>query len=690
MSRPFLGVQVIARDEEETLLRCLESVRSVAEEWIVVDTGSRDRTAELARAFGADVLHVPWEEDFAKVRNAGLAHSRAEWVLCLDADEVLNEADPAWLDVLRQSDADGFWLQIDNLIGPGAGDRVHHQALRLFRRRDGIGFSGRIHEDIIPSILRLRGTPKFSSCPWRILHDGYLPDVLKKKNKAQRNLRLLRLSLREHPKNPFYLYNVGITWCQLDRPEKAARWMFRAMKATPPQAPYRPSLCRDLAVVLLSLGQYREVELLLRPELEHYPEYADLHLLFAEALRAQGFWEEAVEAYRKAASCPASHRYVHTAGANRFRPLHAAATLCLELERFDEAEQLERRALAALPGWEAALRGFAEAKMAKGESDADVLIELAALGGKPPNPRSLTRAMAGIGADPIVLDLLRQHPPALSDEEGRLLSIRCLLATGQYAEAYRSLDQWLDVRKNQGQSLLPGRIMELALCRWAEDLPLPQGFYRHVPPSMHAVYDAVDRWMTGEVTRRAEAMANREMSDRRLGRRFVAALIRRAIRLRLLPTAERLAAHPWGPFDLVQAKALYREGFVYEAAYRLLDLLDRRELDAEGLFLLGELLYDKGHSDQAARLFEQSLALRPDFERARAGAAAAALQSARRLLLEAAEQHPHPEVFAEELRALEQAHRLLAGLRWHTRWHGRRRRNRRESAADLPLHDRPQ
>ncbi|MDI3257376.1 MAG: glycosyltransferase [Kyrpidia sp.] len=680
MGKPFLGVQILARDVEATLLRCLESTRRVADEWIVVDTGSRDRTVELARAFGAEVVQVPWEDDFSKARNAGLARARAEWVLCIDADEELTDADPAWLDVLRNTDADSFWMVIENVLGPESTDRLFHRALRLFRRRPGVAFRGRIHEEVAPSTPRSPENRGLQTCPWRIVHCGYRPEVLLHRDKARRNLHLLRLALRDRPQDPFYLYQIGVTWCQLGRLDKAARWMTRAVTLTPPGAPYRPTLFRDLGMVWLALGRFREIELTLRPELERYPDYADLHVIFADALRAQGFWEEAVDAYLRAASCPPSDQYVHSIGTNSFRPLHAAAELYLEMERWEEAERLARRAVAASPGWEPALLTLAEILVARGLADSDIVIELAPFAGKPPDRRLLVRTLAYIGADQAALDLLERNGGQPGEEEERTLRIRCLMGTGRYGEACREMEVRFH-QDNPGSSRPTEEVMDFALARWAEDLPLPHRFYSHLDDRLRPVYDGLDRWMAGDI-RAISKMANVIGP----GRDVVCALIERAVHLHLLPTAERLTTLPWGPFGLTLAKALYREGFVYPAADRMLDLLARRELDAEGIYLLGELLYDKGHWDRAAELFEQSLAL--GFPHARAAAAAAAIQSAREMLEEAAAQHPEPGRFAEERDALEKAVRLLNGLGWHTRWRGRGRRNRRESTADLPLYDR--
>src|SRR5262245_57509130 len=91
--RPLLSLTMIVRNEEESLDRCLASARGLADELIVVDTGSTDRTVEIARAHGASVHHFKWCDDFAAARNVALRHATGQWCLHLDADEWVVEAE---------------------------------------------------------------------------------------------------------------------------------------------------------------------------------------------------------------------------------------------------------------------------------------------------------------------------------------------------------------------------------------------------------------------------------------------------------------------------------------------------------------------------------------------------------------------------------------------------------------------
>ena len=80
---------MIVRDEEKNLVRCLKSVVPVVDELIIVDTGSKDNTIDIAKEFGAKVFLFEWCDDFAAARNESLKHATGDWILQLDADDEL-------------------------------------------------------------------------------------------------------------------------------------------------------------------------------------------------------------------------------------------------------------------------------------------------------------------------------------------------------------------------------------------------------------------------------------------------------------------------------------------------------------------------------------------------------------------------------------------------------------------------
>ncbi|RPI67925.1 MAG: glycosyltransferase family 2 protein, partial [Geobacteraceae bacterium] len=84
---------MIVKNEQSHLARCLRSVKPLVDEMIVVDTGSSDRTQDIAKIFGAKVFEFPWNNDFSKARNFSLSKAAGNWILVLDADETISVKD---------------------------------------------------------------------------------------------------------------------------------------------------------------------------------------------------------------------------------------------------------------------------------------------------------------------------------------------------------------------------------------------------------------------------------------------------------------------------------------------------------------------------------------------------------------------------------------------------------------------
>src|SRR5438132_6424759 len=91
---------LMVRNEEAALPGCLQSVAGIADEIIVVDTGSTDRTKDVAAGFGAKVFDFPWVDSFAAARNECLRHASHEWIFWLDADDRLDEENQGKLQAL--------------------------------------------------------------------------------------------------------------------------------------------------------------------------------------------------------------------------------------------------------------------------------------------------------------------------------------------------------------------------------------------------------------------------------------------------------------------------------------------------------------------------------------------------------------------------------------------------------------
>ncbi len=209
---PQISLMVIARDEAALVGDCLASARGLADEVVLLDTGSRDATPQIAAALGARVIPWTWCEDFAAARNAALEHVRGDWVLLLDADERL--ADGARSVIRKAVEVGGFDCGLLPLHNASAVDAEFDSVLagharigepvllaRLVRRTPDLRWEGLVHESLTswlraqPRVLRVLGRAP-------IIHLGYAPSLTESRGKLERNLLLLRRQCAQTPDDP--------------------------------------------------------------------------------------------------------------------------------------------------------------------------------------------------------------------------------------------------------------------------------------------------------------------------------------------------------------------------------------------------------------------------------------------------------------------------------------------------------
>jgi tetratricopeptide (TPR) repeat protein len=282
---PRVSLTMIVKNEEANLRACLDSAADLVHEIVVVDTGSTDRTREVAARYGAKVVTFPWCDHFAAARNVSLDHATGDWIFWLDADEWLDEPNRRSLRdqfaplgeenvayVMRQR-----CLLQASLTGPPTAVTEDVAQVRLFRRLPGIRWQYRVHEQILPAILHQGG----AACPAdvTIQHAGY-QDAVVLRHKKERNLRLLGLDDAESPNNPFILFNLGWTYFLLGRPGEALLFLQRSLALNPPDEGIVRKLYALLGRVHYALGQREQALAVCREGRTRYADHAEL--LFQE------------------------------------------------------------------------------------------------------------------------------------------------------------------------------------------------------------------------------------------------------------------------------------------------------------------------------------------------------------------------------------------------------------------------
>lgn len=144
---------MIVKNEEQHLPRCLESIRGLMDEIIIVDTGSSDRTKEIAAAYGAQILNFTWCDDFAAARNFAFSKASMDYCMWLDADDVLEETDRQRFLALKSSlspDTDVVMMRYHTAFNPDGTPSFTYYRERLLRRASGFFWEGAVHEAIAP------------------------------------------------------------------------------------------------------------------------------------------------------------------------------------------------------------------------------------------------------------------------------------------------------------------------------------------------------------------------------------------------------------------------------------------------------------------------------------------------------------------------------------------------------------
>src|SRR4051812_32082242 len=285
-AKPVEGLTVslcmIVRDEETMLPRCLDAVAEHVDEIVIVDTGSTDATMDIARSYGATVIETEWTGDFGAARNVSFDAATCDWIVYLDADEVLGEGQGARLrELTGRVWREAFFLVETNHTGDlEDGTSVHHNALRVFRNRPEYRFTGRIHEQIAHT-LPAHLVERIETTDIRMEHYGYLGVVREEKDKSRRNLELLERQLAEQGETPFLHFNLGSENAALRQHEQALEH-FRAawdeMRNDPDLLTfgYAPSLVNRLAHTLRVLGLRAELEEHAADALKLFPAFTDL------------------------------------------------------------------------------------------------------------------------------------------------------------------------------------------------------------------------------------------------------------------------------------------------------------------------------------------------------------------------------------------------------------------------------
>jgi len=295
MSGVLLSAALIVKNEERFLEQCLLSIKEIVDETVVVDTGSTDRTKQIAKECGARLHDFKWTDDFAAARNCALDRSRGEWILYIDADE---RARPCPASHLRSQLSNSAYVGYYVLLHPRPGFTPYRE-LRLFRNDPRIRFQGIIHESIWPGIHDYRAAQRgqIGQSDLVLDHEGYEGD---QHVKHLRNLPLLRRALMEDPGRVFSWCHLANVYLALGKRRLAKTTLRRALAQVRKHRRHLPDDSLPyIGLIRWELSRRRDVEPLLAEALERFPRNFELRWLQGKALMSAGRFGEAVPIFER-------------------------------------------------------------------------------------------------------------------------------------------------------------------------------------------------------------------------------------------------------------------------------------------------------------------------------------------------------------------------------------------------------
>ena len=273
MSKMPISVCIIAKNEEKYIEECLKKLQPYGFEIVVTDTGSTDRTKEIAEKYADKVIDFEWINDFSAAKNFCASHASNNWILSLDCDEYMESVDLRILRVLLQQKPKQVGvIRMKNIQLRENGELGYSvdNLPRLYNRNYYI-FEKPIHEQLVPKKNDSEILEGFLM-PMEVIHHGYAIDGEAMVKKQERNLEILYEGIKQEPENPYFYFQAGCSLQVLKRYDEAAQMYEKGISLNPdPARTYVVEMVMSLANVYVELERVEDAMALMEQNAATFP-----------------------------------------------------------------------------------------------------------------------------------------------------------------------------------------------------------------------------------------------------------------------------------------------------------------------------------------------------------------------------------------------------------------------------------
>ncbi|NMI03905.1 glycosyltransferase [Paenibacillus sp. SZ31] len=280
---------MIVKNEEKYIERCLESVKHVVNEVIIVDTGSNDATIDIANKYTTNIHFFDWVNDFSAARNFAIKHAKSDYILVMDADEYLEEDVDLQKDLIK--DYDYYVFNIKNHMK--FNKSFSHTAVRMFRNHVDFKYENRLHEHL--NILESNNKYVSDMSVSTIQHLGYMDEEILEEKKYKRNLPLMKLEVIENP-TAYNLFNMGKTYFGMNEFKKAVPY-FQQSYSLAKDKVYIPELLTKLAFALNENGQIDDAISILNDATAIFPLETEMKYILGIIFGSNGYLIDAEKCF---------------------------------------------------------------------------------------------------------------------------------------------------------------------------------------------------------------------------------------------------------------------------------------------------------------------------------------------------------------------------------------------------------